>query len=315
MFDIPPKKLLGKMISDNLVKEDWESVRETLHETIIKESKAEFEARVLQTNGKIIDVLWSAQWVPKKNLLFCVVHDISRRKEAERLRQEVIAMVSHDLRTPLATISSFFEMLAMGMFGELSERGGHLLKVAESNIARMLSLTNDLLDLEKSKAGMLTVNRTEVALDKLLDDALKSVANLASNQGVHLEMNETSLTVLADSHRVTQVLVNLLSNAIKFSPKQGAVTLQAEEKNGMAIISVSDEGRGVPEQLKEAIFERFQQVEIADAVDKGGSGLGLAICKAIVDLHGGEIKVENKADRGCIFTFSLDIAKGALTAS
>jgi signal transduction histidine kinase len=87
---------------------------------------------------------------------------------------------------------------------------------------------------------------------------------------------------------------------------------RAEEKNGMAYIYVLDQGRGVPEQVKEQIFDRFQQVEIADAVDKGGNGLGLAICKAIVDLHAGEIKVENNVDQGSTFSFSLTIANRAL---
>lgn len=312
MFGRPTNKLLGRIIGEVLTADEKENVREALYSTIINESKTEFEARVLQQGGKIIEVLWSAQWVLEKKLLFCVVHDITRRKDAERMRQEVIAMVSHDLRTPLATISSYFQMLATGMFGALSERGAHLLQVAESNIARMVNLTNDLLDLEKSKAGMLTIDRREIELNGLLDQAVKSVTSLASNQDVHLEMIPTNLSVYADANRVTQVLVNLLSNAIKFSPKRGAVRVRAEEKNGMAYIYVSDQGRGVPEELKEQIFDRFQQVEIADAVDKGGSGLGLAICKAIVDLHAGEIKVANNIDQGSTFSFSLTIANRAL---
>jgi PAS domain S-box-containing protein len=311
VFGFSTNELLGRSVSDVLTEEDRQSITRLLYRTIIDTTKAEFETRISHKDGKVIEMLWSVQFVQDKKLLFCVVHDISRRKEAEKMRQEVVAMVSHDLRTPMATISSYFEMLAMGMFGALSERGMHLLKVAQSNIARMVNLANDLLDIEKSKAGMLTVNCADVELNELLDKSVESVASLASNQEVNLEMKETNLSIFADSNRITQVLVNLLSNAIKFSPKQGVIKIKAEEKNSMAYVYVSDQGRGVPEHLKQTIFERFQQVEIADAADKGGSGLGLAICKAIIELHGGEIKVEDNADKGSTFSFSVALSDRA----
>lgn len=309
MFGLCEKDLLGRSLRDVIINEDWEIFSKTLCAVIDDNTNAEFDTRIKRKDGKIIDVLWTVHWVQSEKLVFCVVHDITERKEAERMRQEVVAMVSHDLRTPLATISSYFEMLGTGMFGALTKRGLHLLQVAESNIGRMVSLTNDLLDIEKSKAGMLTINCADVELNALLEKSIKSVASLASNHEVQLEMNQTNLSVYADSNRVTQVLVNLLSNAIKFSPKHGIIKINAEEKDDRAFIYVTDQGRGVPDNLKQSIFERFQQVEIADASDKGGSGLGLAICKAIVDLHGGEIKVEDNANQGSIFSFSLALAE------
>ena len=106
-----------------------------------------------------------------------------------------------------------------------------------------------------------------------------------------------------------QVLINLLSNAIKFSPKESTIKVYAEKSGGIAMIHVVDQGRGIPENMKEAVFERFHQVEITDAVDKGGSGLGLAICKACVELHGGKIKIENNSDIGSTFSFSLPLAE------
>ncbi len=314
VFGFREKDLLGKSLREILIEEDWERVIKTFYDVIENEIKSEFETRIKQKNGTMTDVLWTVHWVKSEKLVFCVVHDITERKEAERMRQEVVTMVSHDLRTPLATIGSYFEMLATGMFGALSQRGMQLLNVAESNIARMVNLTNDLLDIEKSKAGMLTVHCTEVKVHDLLEKSVRSVANLASNQEVHLEMNQTNLSVYADSNRVTRVLVNLLSNAIKFSPKKGVIKIDAEEKNGMAYISVLDQGRGVPDDLKRTIFERFQQVEIADAADKGGSGLGLAICQAIVELHGGEIKVEDNYGQGSIFSFSLMLSANSVNA-
>jgi len=309
MFGSSEKDLLGKSLREVVLSDDWENFKKILYEVVENDTKAEFDIRIKHKDGTLADVRWTVHWVKTEKLVFCVVHDITERKEAERMRQEVVAMVSHDLRTPLSTIASYFEMLGTGMFGSLTERGTHLLQVAESNITRMVSLTNDLLDLEKSKAGMLTISCTQLKLSDLLERSLKCVANLASNHHVRLEMSQTNLNVYADSNRVTQVIVNLLSNAIKFSPKEGVIEIRTEEKDGMAIISVFDQGRGVPENLKQTIFERFQQVEVADAADKGGSGLGLAICKAIVDLHGGEIKVEDNVGQGSIFSFSLKLAE------
>jgi signal transduction histidine kinase len=99
----------------------------------------------------------------------------------------------------------------------------------------------------------------------------------------------------------------LLNNAIKFSPKNSTITVRTTKENSKAIVKISDEGRGIPDGFKDSIFERFKQVEITDAIDKGGSGLGLAICKTIVDLHGGEIAVENNTPKGSTFTFSLPV--------
>ncbi len=173
----------------------------------------------------------------------------------------------------------------------------------------MLSLINDLLDLEKSENGMLTLERSDIKLNDVLDQCIKSIESLAAQKEVHLDLAITDLEVFADSHRLLQVMVNLVSNAIKFSPKDGTVKVWATAKDDMATVYVADEGRGVPEHLKEIIFERFHQVEVADAIEKGGSGLGLAICKVIVELHGGTISVENNTDRGSTFSFSLPIIK------
>jgi PAS domain S-box-containing protein len=306
-----PSELLGMQLRHLVLKEDLEDLKRSISPEKASKSDLRFETRIKHKSGQIICLDWSVRWVPDELRFICVGHDISERKEVERMKQEFMAMISHDLRTPLATMSSFHEMLGEGMFGELTERGQHLLKVAERNENRMLTLINDLLDLEKSKSGMLKLDRREVELNELLDQSVKSLTSLASRQEVDLVLSPSDLIVNVDGNRVSQVIVNLLSNAIKFSPKGGVINISATEKADMAYISISDQGRGVPDELKEAIFERFQQVEIADAVDKGGSGLGLAICKAIVELHGGKIKVENN-ENACGSTFSLGLPLAAI---
>lgn len=299
--------ILGMNLRSILAEQDIESFNKCLASVRSGEAEIQFESQVTQNDGGKVDVLWSIHWVESEKSFFCVGHDITARKEVERLKQKFMAMVSHDLRTPLATIGNYLEMLATGIFGELSERGEHLLKIAERNANRMLCLINDLLDLEKAEFGGLQLDCSAQKLNDLLDQSVKSVLSLAFRKQIRVELIPTNLEVMVDNNRISQVLINLISNAIKFSPKESTITINAEKSGDMAMVHISDQGRGIPENMKEAIFERFQQIEIADAVDKGGSGLGLAICKTLVELHGGQINVENNIDKGSTFSFSLPL--------
>ncbi len=301
--------LLGVNLKSILVEEDLENFNASLSNAKAGQAETKLESRIRQKDGTVVDVLWSIHWVQSEKSFFCVGHDITARKEVERLKQQFMAMISHDLRTPLATMANYFEMLDTGLFGELNERGKRLLGIAESNSKRMLCLINDLLDLERAEFGGLTLDPSTQELHKLLDQSVKSVSSLAGRKQIRIDLQPTGLIVAADDNRIFQVVVNLLSNAIKFSSAGGTIQVKAEQRDGMAIVHVIDQGRGIPEHLKEAIFERFQQVEIADAADRGGSGLGLAICKAIVELHGGKISVENNSDIGSTFSFSLPLAE------
>jgi PAS domain S-box-containing protein len=303
--------ILGNNLKNILVREDLQDFNESLLRAKSGKSQSQVESRVTQSNGNTIDVLWSLHWVQSEESFFCVGHDITERKEVERLKQQFMAMVSHDLRTPLSTIANYLEMLGAGLFGQLTEKGEHLLQIAESNVNRMLALINDLLDLERAEFAGLKIECSPQQLGSLVDQSINSVKNLALKKQIHMEFDKTDLVVQADDNRIVQVLVNLLSNAIKFSPKDGIVNVSVEGSDDKAWVRISDQGRGVPPHMKEKIFEHFQQVEISDSVEKGGSGLGLAICKAIVELHGGTIKVEENAPSGSTFSFSLPLAKVA----
>ncbi len=306
VFGYPEAELTGRGIAKLIDPEDLSHTQFALQRVMSGGNEPPIENRVVRKDGKVIDVLWTAHWNPTEQSIFCVAHDISERKDAERVRQEVVQMVSHDLRTPLATIQTFHEMMATGMFGDLSERGKQLLKKADLNTGRMLGLINDLLDIEKINAGGFEIQSSLLEVNELLENATKSISDWALERGVILATLPTKLTAFADDKRVTQVLVNLLSNAVKFSPKQSTVTVSAEDVGGEKVmIKVADEGRGVPEHLREKIFDRFQQVTASDSRDKGGTGLGLAICKAIVELHGGTIKAEPNGSKGTIFLFTI----------
>ena len=277
--------ILGLNLRSILVNDDIESFNRILSDAKTTKTEMEFESRINQKNGDsigIIDVLWSIHWVDSERSFFCVGHDITQRKELERIKQQFMAMISHDLRTPLTTISNYLELLSAGILGELTDKGKHLLTIGEQNVSHMLSLINDLLDLEKADFGGLKLDCSAQKVNELIEQAVKSITNLAVGKNVEIMVDSTELSVLADNKRILQVLTNLLNNAIKFSPKNSKIVLAARQVNNMACISISDEGRGIPDDMKLAIFERFRQVRSTDSTELVGSGLGLAICKAIV---------------------------------
>ncbi len=233
------------------------------------------------------------------------VRDISERREVERLKKEFVSTVSHELRTPLTSIRGSLGLLAGGVLGELPAQAGEVIAVAERNVVRLVRLINDILDLERFDTGRIEMTFGTVALDPVFTRSLEAVRSFADQEGVTLEMSPTAAQVWADGDRVVQVLVNLLSNAVKFSPRGSVVRLSASQEEGWSRVQVQDQGRGIPSSLREAIFERFRQVEASDARQKGGSGLGLAICKAIVEQHGGSIGVESEEGKGSVFWFRL----------
>ncbi len=233
-------------------------------------------------------------------------HDMAEAlAEAARRKQELVAMVSHDLRTPLTSVQAALTLLEAGVYGELSDKARKEVTVAESNTTRLINLINDLLDIEKMEAGKLAMNCQNIPLAPVLEKSFEAVMAFADQHKVEMDVPGTDLQVYGDSDRLVQVLVNLLSNAIKFSPPNSTVTITVEATSGWVTVKVIDHGRGIPAGFRKAIFERFQQVEPGDASEKKGTGLGLPICKAIIEGHGGLIGVESEEGKGSTFWFRL----------
>ncbi len=315
VFGYRPDQLVGSKLAKLVLPEDIDQAFENFQKIIHGQSSPPIETRVQKKDGSIVDILWSAHWSKSEGSMFCVAHDITERKKAERIKQEVLAMVSHDLRTPLATVRGFLEMLEGGLFGDLNERGQHLLTVADRSTLRMLTLIKDLLEIERLEAGMLELHKTTVSLDSVFEHSVQAVQSLSTDKSVSVEIISSSALVEADEDRLVQVVVNLLTNAIKFSSPRGIVQVFANQSKSNAEISVRDQGRGIPRSQIKNIFDRFKQVETTDATEKSGTGLGLAICKALVELHGGTIKVNSEEGQGSTFTFTIPLsASGQGTA-
>ncbi len=232
-------------------------------------------------------------------------HDISHRYALDRMKNEFIATVSHELRTPLTSIRGALGLLSSGMLGTVEEKAAGLLRIAMTNSERLVRLINDILDLERIRSSRAEATLGPVQLGEVVRQSIDGLHPMAEAAGVQLLHDDTQAEVTGDADRLLQVLTNLLSNAIKFSPAHSAVSiLMTPDTNGVTL-SVIDQGRGIPANMLESIFDRFRQVDSSDAREKGGSGLGLAICRTIVEQHGGRIWAERNPVRGSTFRIFL----------
>ncbi|VXD25210.1 putative Histidine kinase [Planktothrix serta PCC 8927] len=244
--------------------------------------------------------------------MMSIGEDITERYAIERMKDEFISVVSHELRTPLTSIHGGLNLLSTGLVEPQSERGKHVMKIAAESAERLVRLVNDILELERLESGKICLTKQVVNSADLLQRATEQMQVMANRTGINLEVCSQSLEFYADPDRVLQVLTNLLSNAIKFSDSGDTIKLSVKEepgekvgKNRAILFKIQDQGRGIPPDKIERIFERFHQVDASDSRKKGGTGLGLAICRSIVEQHGGRIWVQSKLDQGSCFYFTL----------
>jgi PAS domain S-box-containing protein len=245
-------------------------------------------------------------------MVLSVIVDISRRKQAERLKDEFVATVSHELRTPLTSISGSLGLLEGKWASTLPESAARLLKIAHTNSQRLVRLINDILDIEKIESGHVMFNLSRVAVRPLVESSIEDNRGFATSYGVHvrLDLTSTDVDVNVDPDRLAQVITNLLSNAIKFSPTDGEVVLAVERDSGNVRITVRDYGSGIPDEFKLHIFEKFAQADATNTRKKGGTGLGLSIVKQIVERLGGKVGFEDAVGGGTTFCVDLPVWDG-----
>ena len=224
-----------------------------------------------------------------------------QRSELDQIKDEFISTVSHELRTPLTSIRGALGLLSAGLMGNVDAKAQNLLRIAVTNTDRLIRLINDILDIERMESGRATLHVRRVSLRDLVAQAIETMTAMADAAGVELVLAAAPLgeapALDGDADRILQVVTNLLSNAIKFSPPKTTVRVHIEADSDWLTLRVSDEGRGIPADKLESIFDRFQQVEASDARQKGGTGLGLAICKTIVQQHNGSIWAESNVQQ------------------
>lgn len=262
--------------------------------------------RVTHSRGELVA---GADGTPLKML--GIAQDITERHAVERAKDEFTSVVSHELRTPLTSIRGSLGLLASGTLGPLSDKAQRMADIAVHNSDRLVRLINDILDVERMASGKITMEREACELKGLVNQAAEVMRPMAAEAGVELTVEAPSATLWADADRIVQTLTNLFSNAIKFSQPGGRVSLEVEQRDAEIVVRVRDEGRGIPQDSLESIFERFEQVDASDARAKGGSGLGLAICRSIVEQHGGRIRAQSTPGEGSTLSFTLPMLQPA----
>jgi PAS domain S-box-containing protein len=242
-----------------------------------------------------------------------IANDITERK---RLENELISLVSHELRTPLASVMGAMDLLGSGQLGTLTEQGQTVLHIATSNTERLTRLVNDILDLERMRSGKVTLQKVRCNLADLVHQSVEAMRAMADQAQIQIQTQTTDLAVWVDVDRLVQTVTNLLNNAIKFSAAGSTIWVKAATHSVLdpnAIVTIRDQGRGIPADKLQTIFERFQQVETSDSRQKGGTGLGLAICRNIIEQHEGKIWAESSLGEGSTFAFTLPLAKSNYT--
>jgi PAS domain S-box-containing protein len=273
------------------------------------------------------------------------IQDIRARLEFDRIKDEFVSIVSHELRTPITSIEASLQLLGSGVYDTRPAKAKAMLDIAIKNSNRLVRLVDDILSFERLESGKVELTKEPCQVEDLMHQAIDSVSTLADQAAVTLTITPCAATIHAAPDAIVQTLTNLLSNAIKFSEPRQTVWVEAREWGGgrvgepgsemvrwrdgaqpeptpslptdpstrlpihlstpSILFSITDQGRGIPPEKLEKIFEQFQQVDVSDSRKKGGTGLGLAICKRIVQQHGGKIWVESELGKGSRFYFTV----------
>jgi len=235
-----------------------------------------------------------------------VFHDITELKRLERIRKDFVANVSHELRTPIASIKGYAETLLDGALQD-KEHSKEFVRIMYENSDRLAKLIEDLLDLSKIESGKMKIAFLPVDIAGAYARAAAVIANQAQQKSISLQNKIPAgmPKVMADETRLSQVLVNLLDNAVKYTPEKGTVTVTASVKDRFVQVDITDTGAGIPPNDLSRIFERFYRVDKAHSRELGGTGLGLSIVKHIVQIHGGNVRVESEPGVGSTFSFTI----------
>jgi signal transduction histidine kinase len=224
----------------------------------------------------------------------------------EASRRDLVANVSHELKTPITAIRAHLENLLDG----IEEPNPDTIEVMLAQSDRLGRLVEQLLDLSKLESGEVTLRREPVELEPLVSQVMSEIGVASADRRVEVrsDIPHDLPAIEADAERVHQVLFNLVDNAVRFTPEGGEVRIEAHRHNGSVEVRVADTGMGIPAEALPRLFERFYRVDTARTREDGGTGIGLAIARSVVEAHGGTIHAESEPGRGSVFTFDLPIA-------
>ncbi len=311
-LSVSADEAIGKPV-ENIGVEDLSSViRDVLEKAMENLSGV---SRELQVNPEEREIFLRCHAVPVRDeegaLLggVAVLQDITQLKELERMKADFVAMVTHELRAPVAAIEQQLTVILKGLAGEINERQARMLGRAKERAKGLLDLVKDLLDLSKIEAGMQVQVMEPVDIGGLLSKVVDLMQTQAEQKGLTLkfELEEGLPPVNADASNMEGVFTNLISNAIKYTPEGGRVQVTGRKEGAYIRIDVEDTGIGISEKDLPRIFERFYRVKTEKTRQIVGTGLGLSIVKQVVDAHLGTIDVKSVENQGTCFTVKLPV--------
>ena len=240
-----------------------------------------------------------------------VIRDVSKQKETERLRDDFIATLTHDMRTPLLAVIQTLKFFLEGSLGDIDEKQEVILSTMLQSNEDLLGLVNALLDVYRFESGKLTLCKTIFSVRDLVQQCYEELKPLAARKNLEFNLDcsfDDKLEIYADKSQVKRVIINLCGNAVNYTNKGGKIDIVAKAQSGDFIFSVSDNGNGIPQEDIPKLFNRFSQGTSRQR--STGTGLGLYLSRQIVEAHGGKIWIDSKLDKGSEFTFVLtDVVK------
>jgi NtrC-family two-component system sensor histidine kinase KinB len=295
-------KPLTDFVQNQSVLEAFKNIPETDRKDRTKEvdlSVGDLSRYYLLSTGEVI-----TQEKKEKIGFVAVLRNITLEKELDRMKDDFLHSITHDLRNPMTSVRGFLKFLLDGVGGPLTPEQKKMLETMDRASHRLLILINDILDIAKLEAGRMTLNLSETDLRNLAQKNLEIAEGSALKKSIklNLQCSEQLPRIWCDAELIERVFSNLISNALKFTPENGSVTVAITELVGELKVAVIDTGEGIPPEYLNKIFDKFQQVA---GQRRGGTGLGLTICKHIVESHLGKIWVESKLTEGSHFIFTL----------
>lgn len=230
-------------------------------------------------------------------------------KKLDELRSNFLNITSHELRTPMASIKGYIQMLLKQILGDITEEQKRGLEVVLRNTDRLDALIQDILDISRLESGTLKFVPGKTGIGKIVTESVETMQSAADlkNIRINVDVKDRIPELVVDQERVKQVLVNLIDNAIKFSPDSSSVNVRAKRQGDDVLFEVQDFGRGIPKDKQKRVFEAFYQVNSGMDRKFGGAGLGLSVSRGIILAHGGEIRVRSTLNKGSTFVFTLPI--------
>lgn len=298
------QKVVGKNISDLGIQS-----LNYLYKRAIKKKRADVEFEIEINNKKTRWVLGSINQSKTTQELLLVIHDITQLRRFTSMRRDFVSNVSHELRTPVSVIRANSETLVDGAL-EDKKQAKVFAKAILHNAERLTDMVSGLLDLSRIEYGDLKLNIQKLDINKYINGLVDSLKNLGKKRDIKLKFNPNinNYKVLADREALERILTNLIDNAFKYSEDGSSINIFTKSSEDYLEINVEDEGRGVEENEKSFIFDRFYRTAEARATEEKGSGLGLAIVKNLVISLNGEVGVKDANKKGSIFWFTLPLS-------